>query len=231
MTRKAILVPWKAWEAVSIFAASWIGVPAIVLILVALIIGPVSQNNLALNFGLVMAEVLVGFGLIWMTLRRYQAKWADVGLRKANWGKAAVYVLIFLVGFLLLVTLIFAIVSALVPSFNADQAQVNEFTQPTTTSAMRISFLALVILPPFFEEVIFRGFIFPAFTRRLGIIGGALMTSLLFAVAHWQLNVSLYTLILSLLLCFMYYKLRSIWPGIVLHMINNFIAFSAIVNK
>ncbi len=123
------------------------------------------------------------------------------------------------------------IISMLIPGFNAAQPQVNEFTQATTPASQRLSLIALVILPPMVEETVFRGFIFPALSKKKGAIVGAILTSLLFGIAHLQYNVSLYTIVLSLILCFMYYRLRSIWPGIFLHMINNYIAYMAIMKK
>jgi membrane protease YdiL (CAAX protease family) len=82
-----------------------------------------------------------------------------------------------------------------------------------------------VLLPPIIEETIFRGFIFPAISTRTGVIWGAILSSLLFGAFHGQANVFVYTAILGLLLCFMYVRTKSIIPGMVLHMLNNFLAF------
>lgn len=241
MTRRVIDVPWSAAQAIGVFMASWIGMPLLVVgVLKALtlvtpqaqvILNRLSNNDVTASFILVALDALVGLWLVKRLLDRYHVGWREVGLRSVNLGKALVYVAAALLGFLVLVAVAFAMVSWLFPHFKSDQAQVNEFTQPHNAQALRLSFLALVVIPPFIEEVIFRGFIFPALSKRLGIIGSAVATSILFALAHWQLNVSVYTMILSLLLCFMYYKLRSIWPGIVLHLINNYLAFAAIMHK
>ena len=241
MTKRVIEVPWSATQAIGVFVASWIGVPLLVvggLKLLALfspqaqtIINRLSTSDVTTNFILVLLDALVGLWLVKRILDHNKLGWTAVGLRKVNIGRALMYLVAAMAAFLILVAGAFALVSILFPHFNANQAQSNDFTQPHTTQALRLSFLALVIIPPFIEEIIFRGFIFPALTKRWGVIGGAVLTSILFGIAHWQLNVSVYTLILSLLLCFMYYKLRSIWPGIFLHMINNYIAFTALIHK
>jgi len=241
VTKRVIEVPWSATQAIGVFVASWIGVPLLVvggLKLLALfspqaqtIINRLSTSDVTTNFILVLLDALVGLWLVKRILDHNKLGWTAVGLRKVNIGRALMYLVAAMAAFLILVAGAFALVSILFPHFNANQAQSNDFTQPHTTQALRLSFLALVIIPPFIEEIIFRGFIFPALTKRWGVIGGAVLTSILFGIAHWQLNVSVYTLILSLLLCFMYYKLRSIWPGIFLHMINNYIAFTALIHK
>ena len=241
MTKRVIDVPWSATQAIGVFVASWIGMPLLVVgLLKALspltpqaqfILNRLANNDVTASFILVALDALVGLWLVKRILDRYHVGWREVGLRSVNIGKAVVFVVAALLSFLVLVAGAFALLQVLFPHFNSGQAQVNQFTQPHNAQSLRLSFLALVVIPPFIEETVFRGFIFPALTKRLGLIGGAVVTSVLFAVAHWQLNVSIYTLILSLLLCFMYYKLRSIWPGIVLHMLNNYIAFAAIIHS
>ena len=72
---------------------------------------------------------------------------------------------------------------------------------------------------------------FSAMAKRFGAILGAVLSSLLFAFAHLQLNVGVYTFILGLLLCMMYYKLRSIWPGIFVHALNNYVALMVSLKK
>ncbi len=94
-----------------------------------------------------------------------------------------------------------------------------------------LSLWALVIIPPIIEEIVFRGFMFPAFAKRFGVVLGAVVSSLLFAVAHLQLNVSVYTFILGLLLCFLYVRLGSTIPGIGIHMLNNYLAYMALNQK
>lgn len=241
MKKQVIDVPWSASQAIAVFVASWIGVPVVVVGLLRVlatflpsaqtIIHRLSASDVTTNFILVVLDALVALWLVKRILDKNELGWSAVGLRRVNPIKAVLFLVGALLGFLVLVAVVFGIVGLLFPHFNANQAQVNDFTQPHTSEALRLSFFALVVVPPFIEETIFRGFIFPALTKRWGIIGGAIITSLLFAVAHWQLNVSVYTLVLSLLLCFMYYKLRSIWPGIFLHMINNYLAFMALIHK
>jgi membrane protease YdiL (CAAX protease family) len=123
-----------------------------------------------------------------------------------------------------------ALVALLVPAFDAGQAQTNEFTGQTA-SHPSLTLMALVIIPPIIEETVFRGFIFPALSRRRGLVFGAIMTSILFGLAHLQANVSIYTFVLGLVLCYMYVKLKSIVPGIILHMLNNYLAFIALGAK
>lgn len=87
-------------------------------------------------------------------------------------------------------------------------------------------FLSLVIIPPFCEEVLMRGFLFDKLSKKMKTIFAVGLTSLVFALAHWQLNVSIDTFILSVILCYARINTGSIWSGIFVHIFKNGLAFA-----
>lgn len=90
---------------------------------------------------------------------------------------------------------------------------------------LALTFVALVMLAPFVEETLFRGFLFQAFRRTFGFWAGAVGVSLLFAVAHGQANVGVDVFVLSMFLCYLREKTDSLWPSIALHALKNLVAF------
>lgn len=98
----------------------------------------------------------------------------------------------------------------------------------STTDLVFIS-VALVVIPPICEEIVMRGFLFGKLSEKMKFKGGfwaaALVTSLLFAVAHGQWNVGIDTFILSMVLCWVRRETGSIWTGILVHMLKNGLAF------
>ena len=233
-------VPWKIWDAVVVYIVPWIILPLIVYVGLFLVSPYVPvlhsfyeslrSNSAQANFILVLINGAFELGIVAYYVRKYNLGWKNVGWRKFNFLQALGLLLLMLIIFSIGVGLLTAIVSYLLPAFNADQAQTNEFTTQTLTHPS-ISLLALVIIPPIIEETIFRGFIFPAFSQKFGLVFGAIVTSVLFGFAHLQANVSVYTFALGLVLCFMYVRLKSIFPGMALHMLNNYLAFIAIGSK
>lgn len=87
-------------------------------------------------------------------------------------------------------------------------------------------FISLVVIPPVCEEVVMRGFLFGKLSRKMKTVIAAVLTSLLFAVAHGQLNVGIDTFVLSMVLCFARVNTGSIWTGIFVHMMKNGLAFA-----
>lgn len=221
-----LAVPWGIKEAL-LFMLGWTVLPSVVLVFLFRS-APVALggDSPLVNLGLLLLDGAIGLGLIWYFLKQKGAGLRDLGLRQFRLWESTLILLATLVFFWVAVTAAYWLVDVLVPSFNPDQEQVNEFTEAMGTPLGRaVSFIALVLIPPVLEEISFRGFLFPAFSHRLGVWGAAIVSSALFGLAHFQFNISVYTLVLGLLLCMMYYKLGSIWPGIALHMINNGLAY------
>ena len=100
--------------------------------------------------------------------------------------------------------------------------------------------LALVIIlwGPLAEEIFFRGFVFSGLVGRLGVVGAALISSLLFAIAHVDPSRWVDTLILvppifitGLLLAWLYHKTGSIWSAFAAHALQNALAFAVGINS
>jgi uncharacterized protein len=78
-----------------------------------------------------------------------------------------------------------------------------------------------VIFAPIVEELFFRGFLFQGFRQKYGWVGGALLSSAIFGLAHLDPVALIPTFILGLLLAYMYHRSNSVWPGIILHVLVN----------
>jgi membrane protease YdiL (CAAX protease family) len=90
-----------------------------------------------------------------------------------------------------------------------------------------IFWVSIVFLGPFFEEVLFRGFLFEGFSRsRLGVAGTIFLTALVWAGFHLQYGffeiASIF--VLGLILGVMRYKTGSIWAPMIMHAFNNLVA-------
>ena len=232
-------VPWGVRD-VLIFIVAWFGLQLLFGVMlqvlsrsipaVAMFLRALENHSVAASFGLDLVGVIIGLALVAGFVRHYRSSWQMVGWRKVGILKTLLYLFGIMIIFFILAQAALMLVEFLIPSFNANQPQTNEFTSGISTNR-NLALIALVLLPPIFEETIFRGFIFPALSKRLGVVGGAILSSIIFGAAHGQANLFVYTSILGLLLCFMYVRLRSIFPGILLHMLNNYLAFLALSGK
>lgn len=116
--------------------------------------------------------------------------------------------------------------ASFLPWINLDQVQETGLTAFAPSSEMVMIFLLLVVIGPFVEELIFRGYVYGKI-RSTGVPFWltALIVSAAFAAAHGQWNVAIDTFVLSMVMCVMREQTGSIWVGVLMHMIKNGIAF------
>lgn len=147
---------------------------------------------------------------------------ADIGRAVAGWG---IYMVAVIAAMVLL-----GIFDA---GIDLEQEQQLDF-QPTPDLLERVAvFLSLVVAPAFIEEVLMRGFLFLNLRRRLNFIQSTLVVSVLFGLAHLQFGTGepllwvafVDTFVLSLVLCGLTEKFKTIWPAIFAHAMKNSIAF------
>lgn len=81
--------------------------------------------------------------------------------------------------------------------------------------------VAAVIVAPLAEEVVFRGYLYPAAKRFCGPVGAILFSSLVFAAAHGNVVALLPLFSLAVILCLLYELTGSIWASISVHFLFN----------
>lgn len=180
-------------------------------------------------FFVALAEGLAVW-LVLKLLKKQKLSLRAIGLRRPHisdiWrglvGFGIFYVL--LIGATILLTFIF-------PGLN-DTPQDVGFNNAAGIGEL-LAFLALVFLPPLGEEILVRGYLFSGLRSRLPFIKAALITSLLFSFAHLQLGdgaapvwgAAAATFVLSLVLVYLREITGALYAGILVHMLNNLIAF------
>lgn len=109
--------------------------------------------------------------------------------------------------------------------FDANQAQNVGFSALFSTSDRIIAFVALALIAPIAEEIIFRGWLYDKLRSKLHLLPAILAVSILFGFLHGQLNVGVDVFIMSLFVCSQREITGTIHSGILLHIIKNSFAF------
>jgi len=122
-------------------------------------------------------------------------------------------------------TIIAAIVANLLPWVDAEQEQNVGFQDLAQPIEYVIAFLALVVLPPIAEELLFRGYLFGRLRERFGFWLTTIVVSIVFGVVHMQWNVGIDVAVLSVFLCYLRERTGSLWASMALHAIKNGLAY------
>lgn len=115
-------------------------------------------------------------------------------------------------------------------SMTTDAADVQGEYQSAATSGIA-GFVGAIILgavvTPIGEEFLFRGVLFNLLTRY-GVWFAAILSSVLFALSHGINLATPVAVIVGLAAAWLMHKTESVWPGVVVHAVNN--ACSSIIS-
>jgi hypothetical protein len=157
-----------------------------------------------------------------------------LGLGKVQlsmFGKAILGFLVYLAAYLVVVSL----VKAFVPGLDLEQKQELGFDFSNREN-LPLLVVSLVVIPPFLEELVMRGFLFGGLRTRLNFANATILTSVLFAAAHlpegsggplWVGAID--TFVLSVVLCYLREKTGSLWSSIFVHALKNGVALVYLV--
>lgn len=84
-----------------------------------------------------------------------------------------------------------------------------------------LGIIAIVVLAPIFEELLFRGIILRGFIKNYGVARALIFSSFLFGIFHMNLIQSITTSILGFALGWIYIKTGSLWVSMLFHGLNN----------
>lgn len=98
------------------------------------------------------------------------------------------------------------------------------------TSRLGVGMAVFIIafVAPFVEEIFFRGFIYSALRKRLGMKMSIFINATIFAILHASIWKIAPILLIGAVLAYLYEKERSLGPPIILHCMNNLFALSLI---
>lgn len=180
-------------------------------------------TNTALITGSLLRSVVV---LLYLrrTARRFGAGWSDLGICLHRPGKQVLWGLAGYLAMIPVYLLVLGVLVSLLSLFHLKtpvQTPVQILYTETNTAAVMGFALFMGILGPWFEEIFFRGFLYPVFKNRVGVFRGTLAASVLFAALHGHGIAFAPILVLGLALNVLYERSGSILPGAVLHMTHN----------
>ncbi|PAY22746.1 CPBP family intramembrane metalloprotease [Dietzia natronolimnaea] len=207
-----------------------VGLVVVVLLglLVANVVGTARPDTALLALVVLGGTAVAALLAVWVhLLRRRGLRWADVGLRAPErsplhllWQIPAV-----------MAAGVAASMVVLIPLGAGQEGSDDALADLATGGPVFVvlGLLAVAVLVPVAEEVVFRGIVLPALRARFRAVPGVALAGAVFAAAHLIPPALPYLLVVGICLCVMAQWYRSIVPGIVLHGVNNAVVFAGIV--
>ena len=186
----------------------------------------VEKNGIALTlFVAVQDAIIVGAAMLF-SLVRYRVNGESLGLRSFSTvlGCAMSAGLLIASYFVRLLYGVVAVAFGYRPSLQEVVTQLD-----TQGMGFVASFIAVAIIAPFAEELVFRGFIYGGLRSRFGVVVATMSSTLFFTALHFSIAQFIPLFVLGLFLAWLYEKTGSLYPGIILHATNNAISLLLLV--
>jgi len=211
-------VPWTIQDI-------WLSIALIILLTVGMgiVFFTWSGNEFLQNIGLVLTEIIYIMPVIFFLVKR-KASWNALGFRRFDKSNLAMGcgLLVFAYVLVLLHNTILALFGITTQGDQIFQLFEN------LDHPLWLVFIG-VVLAPLIEEIYFRGFLFGGFRKKFGWKKAALISAIMFSIAHVQVITLIPTFILGYLFAYMFYKSNSLWPGVLLHFFVNSMGFCLIL--
>lgn len=212
---------WGIWQTIAVTLFAYALATVFVVITSELLkTDKIGQTEGEFTIYAIFTAVILGVSLRFMKYRGIKIKQFFAMPSKRAFWSIPYYFLLYI-----LLTIALQQILKFLPWYNVNQVQEVGFDYVSGGAALALVFVALVILPPIGEEVLFRGIIYPGLKSKLKKVTAAVVTSLLFGFAHLQWNVGTDTFVLSMVAILGYETQKTIWVPIGIHAIKNFVAF------
>lgn len=164
--------------------------------------------------------VFCGIYFSYNKLNRIEQKSCNLSFKKANVWTCFLCILVGIIavfGFVLLIDGVFG------NMFNSMGILDSDTYTPRndTVGFYFLNLLLLGIIPPIFEELIFRGMIFQGLRERFKPLASVLLTALLFALMHQSITQFIYPFILGIVLTIVMDKTNNLLYPMLIHAFNN----------
>ncbi|PIQ77742.1 hypothetical protein COV82_03055 [Candidatus Peregrinibacteria bacterium CG11_big_fil_rev_8_21_14_0_20_46_8] len=217
-------VPWKVMDLWRV-----VGATALLYFLssIALIAvfdeDPFANGDVAGTFFIFIVQELIFLLPVYsLIIRRYRTKPADFGFVNIGWKKTLEYVLKGFGLFLLFIIAMAIVTNTIpfdIPGFAEQEAHLPWFGDGLLGTIIAI--FTLVILAPVVEEFLFRGFLLQTLITKYKPWLASILTAMIFAGLHLEFSSFGIIFILALIINWIFIRSRSIWPGMIFHVLNN----------
>jgi membrane protease YdiL (CAAX protease family) len=180
--------------------------------------GGLGQFEVALVAVGTLTTLLTALIIVWSLFGRHVPQ--RIGWRGCAW-RQWVLVVLFVVPLAIAGGEFSNLAAEVLPSFNTG------VFEELSRMPWMVVFITACLLPGLGEEIFFRGFLSRGLIARHGVIWGSLWASLLFALMHVDPIQVCGTLVLGLGMQYVLITTRSLIASIVVHALNNTLAFAA----
>lgn len=172
----------------------------------------------AYSVGIIAIQGIAMLVAVWVAgLRRRRYTWADIGLVRTtpSWIAASF-------GLFIALRVVVVLVAALLAQFGITSMQPQAIAPEGFSWVGAIGMLVFAgVVVPIAEEIFFRGVVYRWLRDKWGVAVGAIVSGVVFGIAHLEPATAIPAAIMGVTLALVFEKSKSLWPSILIHILNN----------
>lgn len=227
MIQAEIDVPWQTSDVIkAIVVLILLSVPGFLLSLIPFSSGRLISVNLL--YSAIVMSLMEGVLILiawYFGVRKYHTSFDKLGFHSFNILKNLFKAVLWLIA-LKIFTIVYGAVAILVfdlkPPEELVQGIPNIFGYGI--GGIILAIFVVSIIAPIAEETFFRGFVYPALRKKLGVWAGIWTTALIFALFHARVWMIIPVAAMGAALGLLYEQEKSLGPPIMLHSLNNLLS-------
>ncbi len=232
-SQKQSAVPWGLWDVVILFLV-YFGLQSFFAAFVFLsdhfhLFSERTLHYISLFWATLGVNILIALFIFSYFQKKYRLRWKDLGFYKK---KIKSYLGLGGLGYLAFIPLFFLLIllsSGVCSLFGVEpQPHVLIDILKEEKSFWVLGGLALFasVVGPIIEEILFRGVLYSAVRKKWGVNKGLMVTSLFFALIHFNFFQFIPIFGLGLALTWLYEKTGNLLPSIAMHALNNTVSLA-----
>jgi uncharacterized protein len=220
--------PWPAWYGLAALAMALVIAVIASGILFAILKGAgvkLGSDSPGVNIGATLIQDLVLAGCaVWLAAKVAPPTAAQFGLRRAPVKRVLKWA-----GIAFLIYFGFQLIYAAAVHPTEKQTTLKDLGAGNGAAITILIGVLVVGVAPAVEEFFFRGFFYGALRTRFSVLAAAVIDGIVFGLVHAPTGIEAVPplIVLGFAFCLAYEGTGSILPGIVLHALNNMIAFGS----
>jgi membrane protease YdiL (CAAX protease family) len=176
-------------------------------------------------FGGKAVDLTGGLVLLWYLILRPYRFWEtfNIRLKGLSWGIGG-----YLAAYPAVLAMA-ALTEQLVAGGGGGNPVLSAIAESTNPLAQGLFLVTVVGLAPIFEEILFRGLLFPSLTTVMTVPQGIFLSGIIFGAIHTSAAEFLPLSVLGMILAYSYQQTRNLAVPILIHMLFNGVTFGALL--
>ncbi len=220
------VVKWGVWDVAKVMILFLFFAYMVIIIESALlkVLPFLKDDNIRMILNTTVLDTLIVVFILYFAVGHYKEKIASLGLSLKNFMKnvlCGITAYVALVPVLVAILAAIAFISNMINYVPEKQAVVELFLKEKDARFLFYTSIFAAVVGPIIEELFFRGFMYSAFKKYVGVIGAMFITAVMFAALHAHAVGFIPIVALGLLLAYLYEKTGTLVSSITVHVIHN----------